>query len=130
LERLLNTPCDNPSSYSPAALAFLGDCVFDMLTREYLVCSGNCPAKKLHNRAVSMVNCSAQAKGVLEIEDMLTDEEKDVLRRGRNHFTTHTPKNASNADYHMATALECLFGWLYVSEKIDRIRELFLAINK
>lgn len=130
MESLLNIQCDNPNLYSPAALAFLGDCVFELLAREHLVCQGNCPAKKLHNRAVSMVNCSAQAEGVLKIEDMLTEEERDVLKRGRNYFPGHTPKNASSADYHMATALECLFGWLYLSKKIDRIRELFLAINK
>ena len=128
MERLLNAPCENPDLYGTAALAFIGDCVFELLAREQLVCRGNCPAKKLHSGAVTMVNCAAQAKAVEIIEPVLTEKESDVLRRGRNHSTSHTPKNASGADYHAATGLECLFGYLYLCGDITRIRELFALI--
>ena len=130
MERLLNLPCEKPEMYGPAALAFMGDCVFDMLVREMLVSRGSCPAKKLHNEAVTMVNCAAQAHAVGIIEPMLTEKEADVLRRGRNHATSHTPKNATGADYHKATGLECLFGYLYLCGNIERLRELFTAIYK
>ena len=81
LERLWNGACD-PQSYSPLALAFVGDCVYELFVRERLACAGNCPAGKLHSRSVENVRCSAQAAAVERILPLLTEEEAAVLRRG------------------------------------------------
>lgn len=127
MERLYNTECDI-KSLSPLTLAFIGDGVFDLFVRERLVCQGNCPVNKLHGHAVQQVCCSAQAKAVEKISDLLTEQESEIFRRGRNAHTNHLPKNASPADYHAATGLECLFGWLYLQGRIDRLRQLFSVI--
>ena len=114
---------------SPLPLAFVGDGVFDLLVRKYLITKGNCPVKKLHSRAVEMVNCAAQAKYLHEIlMPKLTEAEKEICRRGRNAHVNHIPKNASIEDYHSATALECLFGYLYLKGDNERVDELFQII--
>lgn len=128
MSRLLDLPC-NPKSYSPAALAFIGDAVYTLLSRESLLCEGNCPSNQLHNKSVQQVRCEAQAAALEKISEFLTEREQDICRRGRNLHTTHTPKNSSNADYHSATALEALFGWLYVNGETERIKELFTIIS-
>ncbi|MBQ9083221.1 MAG: ribonuclease III [Clostridia bacterium] len=116
-------------SYSPLALAFIGDGVYEMMVRERIVCGGNCSVKKLNAQKVKYVCCDAQAEAVTTIEPMLTEEEADVLRRGRNAHPGHIPKNADPAVYHMATALEALFGYLYLKGELARIRTLFEAIS-
>ena len=116
-------------SYSPLALAFIGDGVFELMVREYIICEGNCSVKKLNARKVNYVCCDAQAEAVTAIEPMLTEEEADVLRRGRNAHPGHIPKNADPAVYHKATALEALFGYLYLKGEMERIRTLFEAIS-
>lgn len=129
MERLLNIDC-NANEYSAASLAFIGDGVFDLLVREYLTCAGNCPAQKLHNRAVAMVRCEAQASYIKLLIPHLTEHEEAVFRRGRNHSSARVPKNASVADYRMATGLEALFGYLYLSGDLMRIRELFNIVTQ
>ncbi len=123
MSRLENSPCE-PKSMSPLTLAFLGDGVYDLFVRERLVCEANRPVKKLNEEKVSIVRCSSQARLVEKLFPYLTEEERDVLKRGRNAHTQHVPKNATVADYHSATAFEALLGYLYLSGKIDRIREL------
>lgn len=123
MSRLENSPCE-PKSMSPLTLAFLGDGVYDLFVRERLVCEANRPVKKLNEEKVSIVRCSSQARLVEKLLPYLTEEERDVLKRGRNAHTQHVPKNATVADYHSATAFEALLGYLYLSGKIDRIREL------
>ncbi len=114
----------NPKQLSPLTLAFVGDGVFDLFVREEIVCSANRPVGQLNKLKVDRVRCEAQAALFARIESFLTEEETDIFRRGRNAHTTHTPKNASAADYHTATGLEALFGYLYLSNRFDRIREL------
>lgn len=126
LARLTLFDCE-PSQLSPLTLAFVGDGVFDLFVREEIVCSANRPVKELNKLKVERVRCEAQAELYAKIEHLLTEEEADVFRRGRNAHTSHTPKNASNADYHTATGLEALFGYLYLSDRFDRIRELLLT---
>lgn len=119
----------NLNELSPLPLAFVGDGVFDLLVREYLITKGNCPVKKLHARAVDMVNCAAQARYLQEVlMPVLTDKEQELCKRGRNAHVGHIPKNASVADYHNATALECLFGYLYLNDDRERIEQLFKFI--
>jgi ribonuclease-3 family protein len=118
--------CDtDPKSLSPGALAFLGDAVYGLLVRGALVCGANRPAGKLHALSTQKVNAGAQAAAFQKIEPLLTEDERDVFRRGRNAKTGGTPKNASVETYHTATGLETLFGWLYLKNETKRLLELF-----
>ncbi len=115
----------NPSQLSPLTLAFVGDAVFDLFVRERLVCLANRPVNRLHSLAVSLVKASSQARAAKKLSEKLSEKELSVLKRGRNAHTNHKAKNASESDYHYATGLEALFGFLYLSGESDRLRELF-----
>ena len=111
--------------YSPLTLAFLGDGVYDLLVREALVNRANRPAGELNRQKVAMVNCRAQAEYAQLLMPSLSEKELAVYKRGRNAAPKCTPKNGSVADYHSATGLECLFGYLHVNGETERINELF-----
>ena len=128
MERFLNTAMD-PKQLSPLTLAYVGDGVYELFVREYIVSKGNCPVKKLHSRAVEFVRCEFQAKVLSEIlMPIFTQDEMDICLRGRNAHVSHVPKNSSVADYHAATAFECVFGYLYLSGQLDRLRMFFEKI--
>lgn len=111
---------------SPLTFAFVGDCVYELLARSYITGKGNCPVKKLHQRTVKLVNAHAQSVALEEVlMPVLTEEEADIVKRGRNAHVVSVPKNADLAEYHNATALEMLFGYLYLAKRTGRIRELF-----
>lgn len=129
MEKLLSELC-NPDEISPLTLAFLGDGVYDLLVREYLVTKANRPVGKLNNEKVSIVCCKTQANTAKILMDYLTEKETAIYKRGRNANTNSVPKNAKVADYHSATGLEALFGYLYLSGEIKRIKELFDIIIK
>lgn len=129
MDRFLTAPC-NPKTLSPLNLAFVGDTVFDLFVRESLVCQANRPVNKLHKQATQMVKAQAQAAAAEKILPVLTEEELSVFKRGRNAHVNHKAKNASEGDYHYATAVEALFGYLYLSGELDRLRELFEIICK
>lgn len=105
---------------SPLALAFVGDGVYSLMVRERLLCEANRPVNDLHRQSVRDVRAEAQSAAMSRIMEHLTEEEEAVFKRGRN---AHTAR--SGADYHRATGLEALFGYLYLDGRIDRIRELF-----
>ena len=105
---------------SPLALAFVGDGVYSLMVRERLLAQANRPVGDLHRLAVAEVRAEAQAAAIKRILPVLTEQEEAVFKRGRN---AHTAR--SGADYHNATGLEALFGWLYLSDQIDRVRKLF-----
>lgn len=129
MENLLQTQNKPLNEYSPLTLAFIGDAVYEILVRELLVSRGSCPVKKLHSRAVQWVRCDAQAHALYDVLwPHLADEEQAVATRGRNAHVGHVPKNANVADYHGATALEALFGYLYLKQDTARIRALFTMI--
>lgn len=112
---------------SPQTLAFVGDAYFGLLTRVYLSHTER-PLGQLHKLSVNFVNANAQAEWYTIIKDMLSEEEISVFKRGRNFHTSHTPKNSTLAQYHAATGLECLFGYLKLSENERRAEELFEVI--
>ena len=115
----------NPKLLSPLTLAFVGDVVYELLVREKIVQVGSMPTKRLNALKVELVRASAQAIVYDALEPMLTEEEHDILKRGRNSHTGSVPKNGSVADYRKATGVEALFGYLYLAGRIDRVRELF-----
>ena len=106
-------------------LAYLGDTIYDLYVRTRLVQRGG-KMKQLHNQAVGVVCNHGQSEALRSIEDELTEEEQDVLRRARN-CKQHPPRNADPAEYHRATALEALIGYLYVKGQGER---LDMLVNK
>ena len=111
---------------SPLTFAFIGDGVYELFVREYIVNKGNCPVKKLNNAKVELVRCEFQAevsKNVLE--PLFTESEKDIYLRGRNAHVGHVPKNSNVSDYHAATGFEAVFGYLYLTNEIERLKFLF-----
>ena len=114
----------DPRTLSPLTLAFIGDGVFELLVRERLVCEGNRPAGALHKRSVAMVRAEAQAEAMDRLLPLLTETEAAVYRRGRN---AHTSRNSE--EYHKATGLEALFGYLYLQGVIGRLQGLFQQIT-
>lgn len=126
---LFEKDCD-AKQLSPLSLAFIGDTVFDLFVREKLLCDANRPVKKLHNTAAKLVNAKTQAKIAEALTEKFTEQELGVFKRGRNAHTNHIAKNASNRDYHYATGLEAVFGFVYLNGDTARLRELFsLALD-
>ena len=121
--------CD-PKQLSPLTLAFIGDTVYDLFVREMVISSANRPANQLHTLSAQRVRASAQAQAARALLDkgFLHTQETAVLRRGRNAHSRHQPKNMSEADYHLATGLEALFGYLYLSRDVARLRQIFREI--
>lgn len=115
---------------SPLNLAFIGDCIYEILVREMLVTEANRPVNDLHRESVKFVSAKAQTAAFEKIKDILTEEETAVYKRGRNAKVGHSPKSATEGEYHCATGVEALFGYLYLTEQTDRIKELFSIINE
>ena len=113
-------------SYSPLTLAYIGDAVYDLLIRTEKVSHGNCPVKQYHKRVSGIVNAKAQAELMHMILPELTDEERDVYKRGRNANSKTKAKNATTGNYHRATGLEALIGYLYLTKQYERITDLIL----
>lgn len=118
---------ENPNLLSPSVLCFVGDAVYGLYVRTALA-EVNRPSGELHKMSVELVNATAQAKAFKIIEPMLSEKEAAVFRRGRNFHTSNTPKHSTAGEYHTATGLECLFGYLYLSKNEKRAEELFDAI--
>ena len=110
---------------SSLGLAHLGDGVFELMVRTWLCLHGKAKVKDLHRAAVAYVAAPAQAAAVERLLPLLTDEETDVYRRGRNTAPHSVPRAATRAQYQSATGLETLFGWLYLQGRTDRLNELF-----
>lgn len=127
LEDQFDLPDFDLKQYSPLTLAYLGDAVYEIVIRTVLVRRKNAPANKLHHQASALVKAEKQAEIAEKIGPLLTDEESSVLRRGRNAKSHTKAKNASVADYRMATGLETLTGYLYLQGKTERIVDLIKA---
>lgn len=130
IDSLSAFPESSSDGISVSALAFLGDGVWGLMMREYLTATNLGKADKLHEMNIEMVNATYQARAAKAIEPLLSVEEKGIFIRGRNAHTAHTPRHKSKSEYHAATALETLFGWLYINGRTSRIKELFdMIIN-
>ena len=112
------------NSYSPLVLAYLGDCVYEVIVRTVLVEQSNCAVRKLHKKATDYVKAKAQADLITAVLEDLTEEEKDVYRRGRNAKSHTVPKNASISDYRKATGMEAVVGYLFLKKDMERALEL------
>lgn len=118
-------------SYSPLALAYIGDAIYELVIRTKVMNHGSMQVNKMHKRTAGLVKAEAQANFYKLLEEDLTDEEKAVYRRGRNAKSVTMAKNATMRDYRMATGFEALMGWLYLKGNIDRIAELVaMALSK
>lgn len=121
----LNMERDNLLALSTLGLAHLGDGVYELMVRSWLVLHGKAKAKDLHKATVQYVAAPAQAERFARIQPLLTQEEGNIFRRGRNTAPHSVPKAASRAQYQTATGLEALFGWLYLQGRTERLNELF-----
>lgn len=111
-------------SYSPLALAYIGDAIYDLIIRTVVVERANRPANELHHITVGFVSAGAQAKIADALTEIFTEEEQSVFRRGRNSKPHTMAKNASAGDYLKATGFEAVLGYLYLSDRMDRVLEL------
>ena len=124
------TACDT-KELNPLQMAYVGDTVHDLYVRSMLVTRGM-TVGKMHKQAVRMVSAAAQARMLEAIEPELTEKEADIARRGRNSQAKHAaPKHADPADYAHATALEALWGYLYLRGETQRLDELMkMALSR
>ncbi len=115
----------NKISYSARAVSYLGDAVFELLAREYLVKKGYSEAGRLNAEAKKLVSASAQAEIAKKLLPFLTEEEQDFYKKGRNLGHSQTSKNIDPTEYRVATGLESLFGSLFLLGRRERIENLF-----
>ena len=110
---------------SPLTWAYVGDSIYELLIRTYLVNKTKLKPHKLHIEAIKYVKAGAQADILKRLEEHLTCEEKEIVRRGRNAENHHLPKNANVEEYMYSTAFEALIGYLYLCQKDARLKEIF-----
>lgn len=117
----------NPELLNGAALAYMGDAVYEQFVRAYVLKSGKTHPNRLHRSAIKYVEAAGQAYAMqawIAEDDLLSAEEIDMYRRGRNHKANTKAKNASIQDYRQATGFEALIGWLYLSQQEERLTVL------
>ena len=115
---------------SMLGLAHVGDAAFELMVRGMLCSQGHSSVGELHKLTVSHVNAPAQADAVKKILPILTEDEQTVFKRGRNAKVNSVPHNAQLSQYHAATGLEALFGWLFLQGKTERLNELFSIMTE
>lgn len=113
---------------SPLQLAYIGDAVYEVFIRRYLLEDKALSVNDLHKKAIEFVKAKAQSDIVHQLMDKLTDEELTIVKRGRNKKSASVPKNANVTDYRYATGFEALVGYLYLLNRHDRIKEIFNII--
>ena len=119
-----NKEIEEVNQMSPLTWAYVGDCVYELYIRTKLVDTTKLKPHELHIKSVKYVKAKAQAETLKKLETILTEEEKEIVRRGRNTQTHHIAKNASMHDYKYATAFEALIGYLYLTKQDDRLFEI------
>lgn len=120
----LNRPEEEINLLSPLTWAYVGDCVYELYIRTNLVNTTKLKPHKLHIETIKYVKAKSQAEFLVKIQDKLTEEEKEIVRRGRNAENHHLPKNCNVQDYMYATAFEALIGYLYLTKKFKRLKEI------
>ena len=116
---------------SPLNWAYVGDAVFELYIRTYLINNTNLKPHKLHIEAIKYVKASSQAKMLENIYEYLSEEEKEIVRRGRNAENHHLPKHSNVQEYMYSTAFEALIGYLYLCNNIPRVKEIIeLSMKK
>ena len=109
---------------SPLVWAYMGDAVYEKFVREYVIKQGLCKNGLLHKKSIKYVSAKGQASILRKIEENLNEEEKDIVRRGRNANPHSTAKNADIVEYKYATGFEALIGFLYLTEEEERLQEI------
>lgn len=115
---------DEVNLLSPLTWAYIGDCVYELYIRTKLVNETKLKPHELHINAIKYVKASAQAEILKNIYDYLNDEEKNIVRRGRNAENHHVPKNSNPQEYAYATAFEALIGYLFLTKQNERLKYL------
>jgi len=130
LEEFINIERDKNevNLMSPLVWAYVGDCVYELYIRTNLINKTNLKPHKLHIESIKYVKAKAQAELLQRIMDDLTEEEKDIVRRGRNAENHHLPKNSNVQEYMYATAFEALIGYLYLTKQNKRLKEILNKI--
>ena len=124
----LSLTTEELGAMSCLGLAHIGDGVYELMVRSWLCVHGNLTSHDLHRETVQYVCAPAQAAAAEKIAPLLEKEEAVVYRRGRNTRVHSVPRGANVGEYHSATGLETLFGWLYLQGKCERLNRLFAAI--
>ena len=122
-------PVQDVNKISMLGLAHVGDAVYELLYRSKLCTDGHTAVAEMHRMTVAFVRAEAQAEAAAKLLPVLTQEEASVYKRGRNAKVNSVPHNADIGQYHAATGLEALFGWLYLLGGTERINELFNIIT-
>ena len=116
-----------PSQLSPLVLAYIGDSIYDLVIKTWVIEQGNMQVNKLNKKTSSIVKAESQSAMIGVIEPMLSEREEAVYKRGRNAKSYTSAKNASIGDYRRATGFEALMGYLYLSGQYERMMELVKA---
>ena len=124
IKNIINLESSDIKEYSPLALAFVGDCFYELAIRTLVISKGNCPVNKLNKRSSELAMAKTQYEIVLVLEDFLNDDEKQVLKRGINAKPNSKAKNATLKEYRYATGFESLIGYLYLTGDSDRALEI------
>ena len=112
------------NAYSPLTLAYIGDCIYDLIIKSLVISEGNKPVHVLHKETSRLVQASAQSKMMRTLQEHLTEEEHAIYKRGRNAKSVSPAKNQSVTDYRRATGFEALMGYLYLKKEWKRMLEL------
>lgn len=131
MKTIFQLPKINADQYSPLTLAYMGDCAYEIVIRTLLVYKGNNHVDRLNKWASNLAKAATQSQMIGELQEVLTEEEITIYKRGRNAKSYTSAKNASINDYRRATGFEALIGWLYLKGEHERMMELIrLGLEK
>lgn len=119
-------PAKEAKHMNPLVLAYIGDAIYEVFIRQYLLSLANHKPHHLHKQSTSFVSAKSQAKALILWLPLLTEEETDIVKRGRNAKSGSVPRNADVLDYRHSTAFECLIGYLYYNKQYDRLQSLMV----
>lgn len=124
IQEVLNLQEVDAAGYSPLVLAYIGDCIYDLIIKTMIISRGNKQVHKLHEETSRFVQASTQSLMMRKMQEHLTEEEHAVYRRGRNAKSVSPAKNQSITDYRRATGFEALLGYLYLKKEYKRVMDL------